>query len=35
MDFVRLAEFALDRVSGDLDTRPLRGVVRSVVDRDA
>jgi geranylgeranyl pyrophosphate synthase len=34
LDFVRLAESALDRVSGDLDTRPLRAVVRSVVDRD-
>ena len=34
LDFVRLAESALDRVSGDLDTRPLRGVVRAVVDRD-
>ncbi len=29
IDFVRLAEFALDRVGGDLDTRPLRAVVRS------
>jgi hypothetical protein len=34
MDFVRLAESALDRVTGDLDTRPLRAVVKSVVDRD-
>jgi geranylgeranyl pyrophosphate synthase len=34
LDFVRLAESALDRVGGELDTRPLRAVVKSVVDRD-
>jgi len=34
LDFVRLAESALDRVGGDLDTRPLHAVVKSVVDRD-
>jgi geranylgeranyl pyrophosphate synthase len=34
LDFARLAESALDRVSGDLDVRPLRAVARSVVDRD-
>ncbi len=33
-DLVRSAEEALDRVTGDLDTAPLRMVVRGVVDRD-
>jgi geranylgeranyl pyrophosphate synthase len=33
-DLVRSAEEALDRVHGDLDTAPLRMVVRGVVDRD-
>ncbi len=33
-ELVRAAEDALDRIHGDLDTAPLRMVVRSVVDRD-
>ncbi len=33
-ELVRSAEDALDRVQGDLDTAPLRMVVRGVVDRD-
>jgi geranylgeranyl pyrophosphate synthase len=33
-ELVREAEEALDRVTGDLDTAPLRMVVRGVVDRD-
>ncbi|MGA0122016.1 MAG: polyprenyl synthetase family protein [Gaiellales bacterium] len=33
-ELVREAEEALDRVAGDLDTAPLRMVVRGVVDRD-
>ena len=33
-DLVRQAEEALDRIQGDLDTAPLRMVVRGVVDRE-
>lgn len=33
-DLVRQAEEALDRITGELDTAPLRMVVRGVVDRD-
>ena len=33
-DLVRAAEETLDRIQGDLDTAPLRMVVRGVVDRD-
>jgi heptaprenyl diphosphate synthase len=33
-DLVRSAEETLDRIQGDLDTAPLRMVVRGVVDRD-
>ncbi|MGI9116046.1 MAG: polyprenyl synthetase family protein [Gaiellales bacterium] len=33
-ELVRSAEEALDRIQGDLDTAPLRMVVRGVVDRD-
>lgn len=33
-ELVRSAEESLDRVTGDLDTAPLRMVVRGVVDRD-
>ena len=33
-DLVREAEETLDRIQGDLDTAPLRMVVRGVVDRD-
>ena len=33
-DLVRQAEDTLDRIQGELDTAPLRMVVRGVVDRD-
>ena len=33
-ELVRAAEAALDLLTGDLDTSPLRMVVRGVVDRD-
>ena len=33
-ELVREAEETLDRIQGDLDTAPLRMVVRGVVDRD-
>ena len=34
-DLVRRAEEELDRIAGDIDTAPLRMVVRGVVDRDS
>ena len=34
-DYARRAEAALDELDEHLDTRPLRAVVRGVVDREA